>query len=326
MRLLPRLGVAVFAAALLVEHSTLAQAQDWPSKPVKIVVPSAAGGSSDTITRLAANHFQHVFKQPFIIENRAGAGNSLGASYVAKQPPDGYTLLATTPASNLTVPLVSKNVDYDPVTDFTHIVMLSGSPYAIAVNPALGVKTLAEFVARGRAATTPLTYTAANPGGLGHMGGEYFKKLAKVEMVHIAYRGGGPAVADVVAGHVPMIMLPLSTIGQHVRTGKLTLLAVTSRRRVAAFPDVPTFSELGYPDLVFSSWFGLAGPKGFPPELAERINKEARELLQTPKMKELAEQEASEILDGGPAEFTKLIADDVARWTKAIAEAGLKLD
>lgn len=323
MRSMPTLGVAVLAALLL---PAAAAAQDWPNKPVKIVVPSAAGGSSDSVTRLVANHFHQAFRQPFIIENKPGAGNSLGAAYVAKQAPDGYTLLATTPASNLTVPLVSKNVDYDPVTDFTHIVMLSGSPYGIAVNPALGVKTLQEFVAKGRAAATPLTYTAANPGGLGHMGGEYFKKLAKLEMVHIAYRGGGPAVADVLAGHVPMIMLPLSTIGQHVRSGKLMLLAVTSRQRLAGFADVPTFTELGYPDLVFTSWFGLAGPKGFPPEIAERINGEARAFLRTAKMKELAEQEASEILDGGPAEFTKLVADDVARWTKAIKDADLKLD
>ena len=238
------------------------------------------------------NHFQAVFRQPFIIENKPGNGNALGAAFVAQAEPDGHTLLLSNSASNLTVPLVARNAGYDPVADFGHIVMLTSSPYVFAVYPGLRVNTLAAFVAKAR--NEKLAYTAANRGGLGNIGGEYFQRLAGISMQHVPYRGGGPAVADVIAGHVPAIFLPLTTVGEHVRSGALVALAVTSKARVSVLPEVPTFAESGYPELVMASWFGLSGPKRLSPDITDRINREARAFLKEPQMRKLAENDASD--------------------------------
>jgi tripartite-type tricarboxylate transporter receptor subunit TctC len=307
-----------------VASSTCAHAQDWPSRLVRIVVPAAAGGSSDAAARLVTNHFQAVFHQPFIIENKPGNGNAMGAAFVAQAEPDGYTLLSSNSASNLTVPLVARNAGYDPVADFSHIVMLTSSPYILAVYPGLGVKSLAEFIARGRA--EKLAYTAANRGGLGNIGGEYLQRLAGFSMQHVPYRGGGPAVADVIAGHVPAIFLPVTTVGEHVRSGALVALAITSRTRVQAFPNVPTFAESGYPELVLASWFGLSGPKKLPPDIAALINREARAFLKEPQMRKLAENDASQPLDADAAEFTRYVAGEVARWGEVVRAFDIKAE
>jgi tripartite-type tricarboxylate transporter receptor subunit TctC len=317
-------GLAAIAVAAVVLASTCAGAQDWPSRIVRIVVPAAPGGSSDAAARLVTNHFQAVFRQPFIIENKPGNGNALGAALVAQAEPDGYTLLSSNSASNLTVPLVAKNAGYDPVADFSHIVMLTSSPYVLAVYPGLGVKTLAELVAKARA--QPLSYTAANRGGLGNMGGEYFQHLAGISMQHVPYRGGAPAVADVIAGHVPVIFVPVTTLGEHVRSGALVALAISSRTRAAVLPNVPTFAESGYPELVFSSWFGLSGPKKLSPEIVARINREARAFLRDPQMRKLAENDASEPLDADAAGFTRYVAGEVERWGKIVRELDIKAE
>jgi tripartite-type tricarboxylate transporter receptor subunit TctC len=312
---------AVMTAAVA---STCAVAQEWPSRLVRIVVPAAAGGSSDAAARLVTNHFQTVFRQPFIIENKPGNGNAPGAAFVAQAEPDGYTLLSSNSASNLTVPLIAKNAGYDPVADFSHIVMLTSSPYVLAVYPGLGVKTVAEFVAKARA--QPLSYTAANRGGLGNMGGEYFQRLAGISMQHVPYRGGAPAVADVIAGHVPAVFLPVTTVGEFVRGGKLVPLAITSQARVAAFPNLPTFAESGYPALVLHSWFGLSGPKKLSPDIVARINREARAFLKDPQMKKLAENDASEPLDADAAGFTRYVAAEVARWSEIVRSLDIKAE
>jgi tripartite-type tricarboxylate transporter receptor subunit TctC len=322
MQIMRALSVIAIAAAALA--STGAAAQEWPSRLVRIVVPAAPGGSSDAAARLVTNHFQAVFRQPFIIENKPGNGNALGAAFVAQAEADGYTLLSSNSASNLTVPLVTKNAGYDPVADFSHIVMLTSSPYVLAVYPGLGVKTLAEFVAKARA--QPLSYTAANRGGLGNMGGEYFQRLAGISMQHVPYRGGAPAVADVVAGHVPAIFLPVTTVGEQVRAGKLVALAITSPTRIAVLANVPTFAESGYPALVLHSWFGLSGPKKLSPDIVARINREARAFLNEPQMKKLAEQDASEPLDADAAGFTRYVAGEVARWGEIVRSLDIKAE
>jgi tripartite-type tricarboxylate transporter receptor subunit TctC len=319
-------AVAVMAVAMVATAvaSTCAAAQEWPSHLVRIVVPAAAGGSSDAAARLVTNHFQTVFRQPFIIENKPGNGNALGAAFVAQAEPDGYTLLSSNSASNLTVPLIAKNAGYDPVADFSHIVMLTSSPYVLAVYPGLGVKTLAEFVAKARA--QPLSYTAANRGGLGNMAGEYFQRLAGISMQHVPYRGGAPAVADVIAGHVPAVFLPMTTVGEHVRGGKLLALAISSPARVPALPNVPTFAESGYPELVLHSWFGLSGPKKLSPDIVARINREARAFLKEPQMRKLAENDASEPLDADAAGFTRYVAGEVARWGEIVRALDIKAE
>jgi tripartite-type tricarboxylate transporter receptor subunit TctC len=310
------------ATVILLLASAHASSQDWPARLVRIIVPAAAGGSSDAAARLVANHFQAVFGRPFIIENKPGNGNALGAAFVAQAEPDGHTLLLSNSASNLTVPLVTPKAGYDPVADFSHIVMLTRSPYMLALYPGLGVKSLTDFIALARA--QKLAYTAANRGGLGNIGGEYFQRLAGISMQHVPYRGGGPAVADVIAGHVPAIFSPVTTLAEHVRSGALVALAITSKARVPVLPDVPTFAESGYPELVMSSWFGLSGPKKLSPDIADRINREARAFLKEPQMRKLAENDASEPLDADAAEFTRFVAAEVARWGEVVRALDIK--
>src|SRR5260370_29752417 len=218
-----RLAIGARPAAVLLPPPA-DSAQDWPSRLVRIVVPAAAGGSSDAAARLVTNHFQAVFRQPFIIENKPGNGNALGAAFVAQAEPDGHTLLLANSASNLTVPLVARNAGYDPVADFSHIVMLTSSPYVFAVYPGLRVNTLAAFVAKARA--EKLAYTAANRGGLGNMGGEYFQRLAGISMQHVPYPGGGPAVPDVIAGPVPPVFPPPTAVGSQGAAGNRGALDV----------------------------------------------------------------------------------------------------
>jgi tripartite-type tricarboxylate transporter receptor subunit TctC len=317
---------AAIAAAVCCTMDARVVADEWPSRVVKIFVPSAPGGSSDAAARLVANHFQAVFRQPFVIENKPGAGGGVGAAYVAQTEPDGYTLMISNTAANLTVPIVSKNFSYDPVTDFTHIVMLSGTPYALCVHPGLGVTTLAGLIAKAKQSPGALTYTAANTGGLGHMSGEYFKRLAGIDLRHVPYRGGGPATTDAIAGHVQAILLPLSTLGPHVRSGALVALAVSAQARSAAFLEIPTFAESGFPQMVFTGWFGLSAPKGLAPSTAARLNEEARAVLKTPAMRELSEREASEPLDADAAGYTAMIAGEVARWSDIVRTMNLKLE
>jgi tripartite-type tricarboxylate transporter receptor subunit TctC len=312
------------AAAALAMLPVAAPAQEWPARLVRLVVPAAAGGSSDAAARLVTNHFQSVFRQPFIVENKPGNGNATGAAFVAQSAPDGYTLLVSNSASNLTVPLVARNAGYDPVTDFTHIVMLTSSPYVLAVYPGLGVKTLAAFIAKAKA--EQLTYTAANRGGLGHIAAEYLQRLAGFSMQHVSYRGGGPAVTDVIAGHVPAIILPVTTIGAQIRGGALLPLAISSLFRSPVLPDVPTFAESGYPDLVLTSWFGLSGPKNLEPSIVARINREARAFLKEPQMRKLAEIDASDPLDADAAGFANYVAAEVARWGAVVRVLDIKVE
>jgi tripartite-type tricarboxylate transporter receptor subunit TctC len=321
--------VLSLAAALLPatfpSHSQGNQrAPNWPTRLVRLVVPAAPGGSSDAAARLVTAHFQEVFHQPFIIENRPGNGNATGTAYVAHEPANGYTLLVSNSASNVTVPLVTKNAGYDPVADFSHIVMLTSSPFLLAVNPKLGVRTLAEFVAKANA--EHLVYTAANRGGLGNIAMEYFQRLAGLAMPHVPYRGGGPATGDVIAGHVPAIFLPVTTIGEQVRSGALVPIAISASVRSPVFPDVPTFAESGYTQITLMSWFGLSGPKGLDPAIVSRINREARAFLKEPQMKKLAESDASEPLDTDVAGFTAFVIGEVARWGEVVRVFNIKAE
>ena len=319
-------AVAAVAAAAgtpwAAETSGSPAAQAWPAHLVRLVVPAAAGGSSDAAARLVSNHLQATFHQPFIVENRPGNGNATGAALVAQAAADGYTLLVSNSASNLTVPLVSRTAGYDPVADFTHIVMLTSSPYVLAVHPRLGVRTLGEFIAKAK--REQLAYTAANRGGLGNIAAEYFQRLAGVAMQHIPYRGGGPAVADAIAGHVPVIFLPVTTIGEHVRSGALVALAVTAPAPTPALPGVPTFAASGYPQLVLSSWFGLSGPKHLDAGIVSRINGETRAFLKEPPMRKLAENDASDPLDADAAGFAAYVAAEVARWSEVVRALDIK--
>ena len=308
--------------ALAMGLSTLAPAGawaqgDWPSKSIRLVVPYAAGGSSDTLGRLIGRQLQDALKQTVVVENKGGAGGLIGSREVAKAAPDGYTLVISGIGSHVIAPVESPG-SFDPMKDFSHIAFLGGPPLAIVVNAEQPIKDLKGLVAF--AATNPkgLSWGSPGQGTHGHLTGELFRQANHLNMVHISYKGAGPAVADLLGNQIPAAIMTLSSANAHVDTGKLRLLAVSSAKRVAAYPDAPTLAELGYPGLTGTTWFSLSGPPGMAPALVDKINAEVRRGMQTPAIRAVLTAESMESADYDAAGFTRFVAAEIARWTPAI--------
>src|SRR5512145_210288 len=272
-------------AGLLVLIATQVQAQAWPAKPVKIIVPFAPGGTADTLGRLAAQKLGEQLKASFVVENRAGAGGALGSDLVAKAAPDGYTLVVSGIASHVLAPAV-QGTPYDPVRDFTHIALFGGPPAVLAVNPGLKVKDLREFVALAKSRPGELSYGSPGNGTQGQLVAELFKQRAGINLVHVPYKGASGAVADLIAGHIPAVSTTLTTAASQIRAGRARGLAISAASRLAEFPDIPTYAELGYPDLVATVWFSLSGPAHLPAEIIERLNTEVNRALGLPEVRE----------------------------------------
>lgn len=305
--------------ALLFAGSAAAQA--WPAKPVRIVVPFAAGGTSDNLGRIAAQKLSETLKQPFVVENRGGAGGSIGSEMVAKAAADGYTLVVSGVASHVVVTALSK-VPYDPVKDFTHIALFGGPPSVFAVHPSVPARDLKEFAAIAKASPGKYAYGSPGNGSHGHLVGEVFKQLAGIAMTHIPYKGGGPAVGDLIAGHVPAISTTLSSAATQIRAGKARGLAISSAARLPDHPDIPTFREMGYPELVATIWFGLSGPAGLPQDIVQRLNVEVRRILQVPDVRERLRPEGIEPGDMDPQQYTAFIAAELKRWVPVLRATG----
>jgi len=253
------------------------QVQAWPEKPVRIIVPFAPGGSADTLGRLVAQKLSEHLKAGFVIENRAGAGGALGSELAAKAAPDGYTLVVSGIASHVIAPLLPQGTPYDPVRDFTHIALFGGPPAVLAVNPSLEAKDLREFV--NLAKTRPLSYGSPGNGTQGQLVAELFKRRAGIELQHVPYKGASGAVTDLIAGHIPVVSTTLTTAASQIRAGRARGLAISAPMRLADFPGIPTFAELGYPDLVATVWFSLSGPANLPADIVERLNAEVNRAL-----------------------------------------------
>ena len=290
---------------------------DWPSKPIRLVVPYAAGGSSDTLGRLIARHLQEALKQTVVVENKGGAGGLIGSKEVAKAAPDGYTLVVSGIGSHVIAPVEAPN-SFDPMKDFSHIALLGGPPLGMVVNAELPVKDLKGFIAHVRASPKGLSWGSPGQGTHGHLTGELFRLANKLDMVHISYKGAGPAVADLLGNQIPAAFMTLSSSNAHVDTGRLRLLAVSSARRVAAYPDAPTLAELGYPQLTGTTWFSVSGPAGMPAAVVERLNAEIRRGLHSAPVRAAMAAESMETIDLDAAAFTRFVATEAARWTPAV--------
>jgi tripartite-type tricarboxylate transporter receptor subunit TctC len=314
-----RLAATALCAGLL---ASAAQAQTWPTKPVRIIVPFAPGGTSDTIGRVVAEQLSETFKQQFIVENKAGGGGLTGSALVARAAPDGHTLVVSGIASHVVVPAINPSVNYDPLKDFTHIALFGGPPAAFVINPTIKASTLKEFEAVARASKTPMSYGSPGAGTHGHLIGEAYLQKAGVKMEHIAYKGGAAAMTDLIAGHIPASSNALTSAAPHIRSGAARPLAITAPGRIAAFPDVPTFAEAGYPDLVATTWFGLSGPPGMPKDIVERLNKEVVRILETPQVKSRLEKDAVVSEPMTSAQFTDFVAAELARWTPIAKASG----
>jgi tripartite-type tricarboxylate transporter receptor subunit TctC len=318
------LRAAALAAATL--SCGNAWAQGWPAKTVRIVVPFAPGGTADTLGRLVANKLGETFKETFVVENRGGAGGVVGSELVAKSAPDGYTLVVSGVASHCIAPALSKNFPFDPVKDFTHIALFGGPPGVLVVNPSVPARDLKQFIAYAKKESGKLAYGSPGNGTQGHLIAEQLKQVAGIEMTHVPYKGASLAVADLIAGHVPVTSTTLTTAATQIKAGKARALAVSSARRVPEFPDLPTFAELGYPELTASIWFSLSGPAGIPPDIAKRLNAEVRRILQLPEVRERLRLEGIEPGDLDPQQFTAFVAAELKRWAPVVRASGAHAD
>ena len=303
-----------------------ALAQAWPSKPVRVVVPFAPGGTADTLGRLVATKLSETFKETFVVENRGGAGGVVGSELVAKSAPDGYTLVVSGVASHCIAPALSKNFPFDPLRDFTHIALFGGPPGVLVIYPGLPAKDLKQFIAYAKAENGKLAYGSPGNGTQGHLIAEQLKQVTGIEMTHVPYRGASLAVSDLIAGHVMVTSTTLTTAATQIKAGKARALAVSSAKRIPEFPEVPTFAEMGYPELTASIWFSLSGPAGLPPDIVNRLNAEVRRVLRLPDVLERLRPEGIEPGDHAPQQFTAFVASELKRWAPVVRASGAQAD
>jgi tripartite-type tricarboxylate transporter receptor subunit TctC len=294
-----------------------AAAAEWPSKPVRIVVPFAAGGAADTLGRLYADALSAAFGRQFYVENRIGGGGLIGAEAVARAEPDGLTLMVSGIPTHVLGPAMNRNVGFDPMRDFTHIAYFGGTPNALVVHPSLGVPVYRDFLALARGADG-VEYVSAGFGTMGNWIAEYLASKEAVKLVHVAYKGGAQAMVDLLAGHVKVGMLTWSSVAEHIRAGRLRALAVTSAQRLPHAPELPTLRELGH-DFVATAWYSLSGPAGLSPEIVERVNHEIVRAADRPQVRRQIEQDAIEAKPMSPAEVRTFMQSEIDRWTPMIA-------
>jgi len=315
--------LAVMASCSAITTGAHAQ---WPQKQVTFIVPFAAGGGTDAFARPLAAQLDTQLGKRVIIENRAGAGGTVGASAAAKAAPDGYTFFMGA-AHHAIAPSLYPTLDYDIEKDFIPVALIARPPQVIVVNPdKVAAKTLGEFIAYAKANPDKLSYGSAGAGTTHHLAGELFKILTQTKIQHVPYRGAGPAMQDLIAGHVPVVFDGLGSSAAPIRAGQLRALAIAAPKRVAAFPDLPTAAEAGLPNYEVATWYGLFAPKGTPPDVVERMAKELKAALQVPVIKEAWERNGSDVPDVAGADFGKMVSAEVARWRKVVTEANVKLD
>jgi tripartite-type tricarboxylate transporter receptor subunit TctC len=316
----------ILALAALAASAAPAFAETWPQRPISFIVPFAAGGGTDAFARPLAQQLDNQLGMRVIIDNRAGAGGNTGAAAAAKAAPDGYTFFVGA-THHVIAPSMYATLPYDLEKDFVPIGIVSQVPHVVVVNPQkVPAKTLADFVAEAKRNPGKYNYASAGAGTAHHLAGELFKLLTGTNIVHVPYRGAGPAMQDLVAGQVDMAFDGLGSSASQIAGGQIRALAVASDKRVKAFPDVPTAAEAGVPGYEVSTFYALWAPKGTPPEIVERMTKELRTALQAPGIKEAWERQGSDIPTLTGAEFGAFTKAEIARWAKVVKEAGVKLE
>ena len=325
MRKFKVLKQVIFLMPLICFLSSANSQSTWPNKPVKIVVPWAAGGVTDTLARFIANKLSISFKSPFIVENHPGAGGIIGSDLVAKAQPDGYTLVASGMASHVITPNLA-NPPFDPMKSFTHIANLGGPPLVLVINPSFKVKDVKDLIAISNKEPGGLSYASPGSGTHNNLMGELFKIKTNANLVHISYKGGGPALLDLISGHVKVGFLTLTTASTNIKAGKLKALAITSSQRLADYPTVPTFSELGYPSLTTYNWSGISGPAGMSPQIVSRINEEVVKALREKDSKEqLGSEGIFDVAEMSPEAFTAFFQKEILLWAPIAKSINTKL-
>jgi len=298
----------------------------YPSKPIRIVVPFPAGGTTDILARAVAQKLTETGGQPVVVDNRPGAGGNIGAELVAKSAPDGYTLLMGTVGTHAINPGLYAKMPYDHQRDFAPVILVAGVPNVLVVHPAVPVNSVQELIAYAKANPGKLNFASSGNGTSIHLSAELFKTMAGVQMTHVPYKGSSPALQDLVGGQVQLMFDNLPSSLALIKAGKLKALAVTSKERAAALPDVPTIAESGLPGFEASSWFGLLAPAGTPQPIIAKLNAEIAKWLATPEAKEKMLGQGANAAGGSPDDFARFIATETAKWQKVVKESGAKVD
>jgi tripartite-type tricarboxylate transporter receptor subunit TctC len=316
--------VSVSAALVL---PLVASAQAWPSKPLRLVVPFTAGGSTDVVARIVAEKLSPRLGQAVLVENKAGAGGAIGSEYVAKAPADGYTLLVGTSSTMAIAPYVYTKLPYNPQRDLAPVTLLGTADIMVVVNPTrVAARSIPELVAYAKAHPRKLTFASGGNGSISHLLGAYFDSMAKVEMVHVPYRGDTQMIADLLGGQVDMVFGTAVAFLPHLKSGKLVGIAVTNPTRSKSLPDLPTVSEAGVPGYEALQWFGIAAPTGTPAPVIQRLNSEIKDILALPDVRRRFADLGFDIVGNSPAEFGQFLEAENQKWKKVVDIAGAKLD
>lgn len=310
---------AAFCAVALC--AAAAHADSFPAKPVTMIVPYPAGGATDVVARAVSEQLASAWKQPVVVENRAGAGTTIAAAAVARAPADGYTLFMTTSAHTISGHLYS-NLTYDAVKDFAPITLVTKVPLVLVVNPDVPAKTLPEFLDYLKQHGSEVNFASPGNGTAQHLSGELFKLATKAPIMHVPYRGDAPAFTDLAGGQVQMMLATITSALPLIESGKLRALAVAHDKRVPALAQVPTFSEAGMPGFEAATWFGLLAPAALPPERAQAIYQDVSRIVDTPKMRARIESLGGDVVNSTPQEFAAFIAAEQEKWGKAVKAAG----
>lgn len=315
----------IFAALATVLCLPATQAQDYPNKPIRIVVPFPAGGTTDIITRAVAQKLSEEFKQPVIVDNRPGGGANIGADHAVRSAPDGYTLLMASTAHSINASLYPK-MTYDPVKDFTPITMVAETAQVLVVHPSVPANNVRELIAHLKAAPNPVSYSSAGNGSQPHLSTELFKMMSNTPMLHVPYKGGPQAMTDLIAGHVQVSLATAPSAVQNVKTGKVKALGVSTKQRIPALPDVPTIAESGLPGYEASGYFGLVGPPQLPAAIVNKINAAVVKIVREPAMNKYLSEQGADPITSTPAEYGSLIKDEVEKWGKVVKATGAQID
>ena len=320
---------AVLSAIALAATATLplgAAAQNYPTKPITIVVPFAAGGTTDILARLVGQHLSTELGQPVVVENKAGAGGNIGAAFAAKAAADGHTLFMGTVGTHAINASLYKKLPYDPIKDFAPLTRVAMVPNLLVAHPSQPFKTVQEMIAYAKANPGKINFGSPGNGASPHLSGELFKSMTKVDMVHVPYKGSAPAVSDLLGGQISIMFDNLPSVIPHVRSGKLRAIAISTAKRSADLPDVPTISEAGVPGYEATSWFGMFAPAATPKPVLDKISAALGKVLANAEVKKKIDDQGGEPANETPAQFADFIQKESLKWGKVVKESGASLD
>jgi tripartite-type tricarboxylate transporter receptor subunit TctC len=314
----------VVATLVFMQHGPARAQADYPNRPVTLVVTVPPGGAADFVARLIGNKLSEALGQSVVISNRAGAGGTTAAVQVSKTDPDGYNLLLNTIATHGIGPHIYANLGYDPVKDFAPVILIAKLPLILAVNADVPAKSVSELVALAKAKPNELSFSSAGTGGAPHLAGELFKSLTGTELLHVPYRGSGPAVIDLIAGRITMMFDATPSLLPNITAGKLRPLAAASPQRHRLLPDVPSFAELGYPKMDIALWYGIVTRGGTPVPIVQRLNTELAKILQMPDVRKALADQGADVSSGSPEDFAAFMRNESERWSAVVKQAGIK--